>query len=81
MKAKENRLNISENDLMEYISQQMIMTPKRPKGYGVTCIEFANKYGMGEAKARRRLNELVREKKLQSQMMIDNSHIVVVYFK
>jgi len=81
LKPKENRLNISENELMEYIDKQANIVPVRPVGFGVTCTEYAERHSIGFGAAQAILERLVKEGKLQKQEMKYNRHKGQVYFK
>jgi hypothetical protein len=81
MKPKENRLDISENELLEYITQEAHIIPRRPEGFGVTIEEFKDYAGIGFREAKRKLEELVKSGKLQSQTMRHVRHISTIYFE
>lgn len=81
MKQNANQLNISENELLEYINGLVEVTPERPQGFGITATEYARAHGMGHNKARLLLDNLVKDGKLKSQEMRDRGHKGRVYHK
>ena len=83
MKQSANRLNISESDLLSYINKTMPPTTDRPNGFGITSTEYALSFTPPKAwtTARRILQQMVKSGKLKSKQMIENRHIVTVYYK
>ena len=80
MKQNANQLNISENELLEYINSQAI-TENRPAGFGITCAEYAHAMSIAFTTARRILKNQVASERLQIKTMKENGHIVTVYYK
>ena len=79
MKRNANRLNISENELLEYI--QSHARPLRPEGFGITAQEYMEKSHVGYDAAKRLLNGLVKIGKLKKQVMIQNCRPYNVFYK
>jgi hypothetical protein len=78
---KESDIPLIENELLEYINKETNHTEDRPAGFGITSSEYAASSGRAFTTARRMLQQLVKVGKLQSKQMIENRHIVTVYYK
>lgn len=81
MKQKGNRLNISENELLEYLDQHIPVVPTRPDGFGITAKEFSLIKRIGLNSAKKALDRLVRENKLKVQQMKRGGFLSHVYYK
>ena len=70
-----------QDELLKYIEREANIIPVRPEAFGITATEFAIKSGIGYAKAKSNLDDLVTKKKLKSQMMRYRHHKILVYHK
>jgi predicted HTH transcriptional regulator len=80
MKTNVNKIPIFEQELLQYIQEQMT---ERKQGFGITGLEYAKTFDppINRSTARRKLDELVKLGKLQSKMMNDRGKTAKVYFK
>lgn len=81
MKQSANQLNISETELLEYITQNTQATERRPDGFGITLNEYVAKTNIPKTTARNRLKEMIEAGKLQKKQMVWQGHEQTVYYK
>ena len=83
MKQKENQLNISDSELLEYIESQATVCQSRPPKFGLTATEYAMSKNppLAFSTARRILGRLVLDGKLKTSKMKEGGRIVTVYHK
>ena len=81
MKVEMKDIPSLENELLEYINKEANHKERRPPGFGITMPEYSVVTGMAFTTARRALQQLVKDGKLKTKQMIQDSHIVTVYYK
>jgi hypothetical protein len=81
MKQSAKNLNLSSDELLEEIAKYCAPFPARPKGFGITIAEYCKKTGCADTTARRIMYKLKKSGVLQVQKMLENDHIINVYFK